>query len=206
MYAISEPFWFSVLTTQSPLPLATDYSVLPAYMRTHAHSIHVRHRFLPLQLRIAKAAASEPGASSAASDNVSQAYAALAAAYQATDDHESSSQCLQELLEVANAQGNEAAQAEAAENLGLMHAHLGQRDAAQPYLTTAFELRRKLVNEGRCTRASLERLRILVGMVKGDARVAPLFSNIAAVDVKALLNWRVQRVELHDSAAAAAEQ
>jgi tetratricopeptide (TPR) repeat protein len=158
-----------------------------------------------LQLRIAKAAAAASSSSSSPSSSgsaagsqtaVAQAYAALAAAHQALGDHTASADCLLELLEVATASGDEAAQAEAAENLGILHATLGRRDEAEPHLQKAFELRKKLVPENRVTRASLDKVRILLGMVKGDARTASLFTSVAKVDVKSLLEWKVQGREL----------
>jgi tetratricopeptide (TPR) repeat protein len=135
---------------------------------------------------------------------VAQAYAALAAAYQALGEGAASSACLQELLDVATASGDEAAQADAAENIGILHACGGRRDEAEPFLQTAFTLRRKLVAEGRLARSLLDSSRIYLGMVKGDARAAPLFAHVAKVDIVGLLNWRVQRRELAVAATATA--
>jgi len=128
--------------------------------------------------------------------NVSQALAALAAAHQAVGNAEASSESLQRLLAVAAESGDAAAEAEASEQIGIALAQQGRRAEAEPHLARAFELRRTMVAGGGGARAPLDKVRILLGMVRGDARLEPLFASIARVDVGRLLSWRLQHSEI----------
>lgn len=135
-----------------------------------------------------------------AADEVSQAYAALAAAHQAAGDGPAAAQCLEELLNQALASGNLRAQAEAAENLALIHAKHGEYEKAESQLQLAYGLRKQLVAAGTGSRAELEKVRILVGLIKGASRVSPLMSTLIAIDIKALLNWKLRGKELQSDA------
>ncbi len=145
--------------------------------------------FLLLQLRISISEPSQQG-------DISQAYAALAAAHQACGDGPAAAECLQELVRSAKASGNLRAQAEAAENLALIHAKHSEYQQAESQLQEAYELRKALVQSQAGSRAELEKVRILLGLVKGTSRTPSLLSSIVSIDVKALLNWKVQRTEL----------
>lgn len=163
-----------------------------------AGNAHDSIPYLQTFLRIAKNIASNPRNNSNGKDDgaVGQAYAALAAAYQTLGDHAASSQCLQELLDISIASGNDISYSKATENIGIMHAAAGRRSEAEPYLQKAFELRRKLVQEGKVSRNELDQVRILLGMVRSEARVQPLLDTVAKIDILSLLNWRLQRTEL----------
>ena len=129
--------------------------------------------------------------------STAQALAALAAANQAVGNKDAAVSYLSRLLEVAVETGSAAAEAEASEQLGIMLAGVKETMAeAEVHLTRAFELRRTSIAEGKEPRSSIDKVRILLGMVRGDSRLSPLFSSIATVDVSALLSWRLQRVEV----------
>jgi tetratricopeptide (TPR) repeat protein len=128
--------------------------------------------------------------------STAQALAALAAANQAVGNKDVAVSYLSQLLEVAVETGSAAAEAEASEQLGIMLA--GAKETmveAEMHLSRAFELRRSSIAEGKEPRSSIDKVRILLGMVRGDARLSPLFSRISEVDMSALLNWRIQRTE-----------
>jgi tetratricopeptide (TPR) repeat protein len=131
------------------------------------------------------------------SQNTAQALAALAAANQAIGNKEAAVSYLSRLLELAVETGSTAAEAEASEQLGIMLAGVKETMVeAETHLSRAFELRRLSIAEGKEPRSSIDKVRILLGMVRGDARLSPIFSSIAAVDVTSLLNWRIQRKEV----------
>ena len=134
--------------------------------------------------------------------NVCQALAALAAAHQAVGAWAAVEANLLRLLDVAVETGDAAAQAEASEQIGIMFAQQGRVADSEPHLTKAFELRRAMVAKGACPRAALDKVRILLGMVSGDARLSPLFSSIAHVDVHGLLMWKAVREGMSERAAA----
>lgn len=131
-----------------------------------------------------------------AEDQTAAGYAGLAAAYAAVQNYDAAAECLEELVSAAERTGNVAAQAEAAENLGIMHAQQGHNADAEPSLARAYELRKQLLAAGTGSRPATDKARILLGMVRGDARVAPLFRHILAVDVPGLLGWKAHTADL----------
>jgi len=101
-------------------------------------------------------------------------------------------QCLLTLVEVAKAAGQtqDAAQAEATENLGILAATRRDLVAAAGHLEKAYSLKKTLFERGDCSRADLQRARVLVGLAKAQGLSAGFFKAVVTSELTTLIPWK----------------
>lgn len=121
-----------------------------------------------------------------------RAYAALSAAYNLVGNDREATECLHKLLEVAQASGEsqDVAQAEANENLGILAATRGDPKGAADHLQRAYTLKLALLAKGQCTRADLQRARVLVGLAKAQGLTKQFFKAVVEEDIDKLIPWK----------------
>ncbi len=121
-----------------------------------------------------------------------RAYAALSAAYNLVGSDREATECLHQLLEVAKASGEsqDVAQAEANENLGILAATRGDPKGAAEHLQLAYTLKLSLLARGKCSRADLQRARVLVGLAKASGLTRQFFKAVVEEDINKLIPWK----------------
>jgi len=100
--------------------------------------------------------------------------------------------CLLTLVEIAKAEGPTAdvAQAEATENLGVLAATRGDLSAAALHLDRAYALKASLLERGECSRADLQRARVLVGLAKAQGLSTNFFKAVVTNELTKLIPWK----------------
>lgn len=120
-----------------------------------------------------------------------RAYGALAAAYLTAEKWTEASECLEEFIATAAGRDPEAV-AEGHEHLGLVCARTGRLNEAQEHLQQAYDTRVSLLQVGLGQRLKLDRLRMVLGMVRASTSLDVFVPAVVRNDVKYLLHWKLR--------------
>lgn len=121
-----------------------------------------------------------------------RAYAALASAFQACGEVPSAVECLEEMLTGDASAGLVAVpelEVEAYESMGAMHLRQGLAHDALGFFEKAFGLRKNLLDRGKCSRASYDKLRLLVGVAKAAVSQPDWMDAVVENDTYCLTEW-----------------
>lgn len=125
------------------------------------------------------------------SNQQSKAQAALAGAHEACGDYDAAASVLERLIASCSLElgvaGSDEALAEAAENLGILHARRGAQSEATRLLHLAYDTRLRMLSQGLGSRRGLDKTRVALGVVRGSAALPEYARLVASLDLASLL-------------------